>query len=218
VDTIRKKNFTLIELLVVIAIIAILASILLPALKGAMEKGRSISCTNNLKQIGMGFHLYFSDNKGRFSDNYPSSSGGAGYWNQQQCIGQYVIPDMPGGATLLDRYIPCPSRKESEPQYANANKWSYAANATMKNSYLRCVDDPSQRGMVIDFASRSFYGPDNKYHDPTDPSYSPFWATYRHFDGINMLFCDGHVSYKKRLEILAKRNDLFHTGGNLVCP
>ena len=70
----RNRGFTLIELLVVIAIIALLLSILTPALRRVKQQAIAVVCKSNLKQWGLIWGFYFQDNKNKFP------SGNNGVW------------------------------------------------------------------------------------------------------------------------------------------
>src|SRR5205823_5745197 len=69
------RAFTLVELLVVIGIIALLISILMPALSAAKERANRIKCGSNLRQIGQGLLLYANDNRGIYPRTTANSLG-----------------------------------------------------------------------------------------------------------------------------------------------
>jgi prepilin-type N-terminal cleavage/methylation domain-containing protein len=79
-EMMRKCKFTLIELLIVIAIIAILASLLLPALHRARSSAYKTKCTGNIKQINLGTQMYVDSNRASFTTTTAPTRNGTSFF------------------------------------------------------------------------------------------------------------------------------------------
>jgi len=99
--SLHRAGFTLIELLVVIAIIAVLASMLLPALAKAKAKAQSIACVSNLKQLSLASRLYQDDNRQRYPWTFTGTANGVDQTNWYS----YTFPYQQTKKLLL-----CPTR------------------------------------------------------------------------------------------------------------
>jgi len=192
------RPFTLIELLVVISIIAILASMLLPSLQSAQERAKRSTCASNHKQIGIINQHYLDDYDGYNSDNYPISSGGTGYTTN------HLTWYMKWKGNYLYETLPCPS-KQSTDIYV----WHYAFNAHCMLKRMDRIGKASQYVFGLDHQQRSFWGSGAKYHNPYEVD-GQGRSAYRHNDGENLLYHDGHVDYMTRLQVMAKRIELFY--------
>jgi prepilin-type processing-associated H-X9-DG protein/prepilin-type N-terminal cleavage/methylation domain-containing protein len=188
-----KNRFTLIELLVVIAIIAIMASMLLPALKRAREKAKEISCANQLKQLGTTFSLYANDYQGWLPRNVDDDGV---YWMNK--LDDYLGLNVVYTKEPTCGIFKCPSWYWVQHDSYKRPGLSYCINyhVTGPGKYHKKfsnIDNPGSTVLLGDSACVGSNASRNYAYDGNNT----YRFLARHSNRLNILYCDTHVGSKK---------------------
>jgi prepilin-type processing-associated H-X9-DG protein/prepilin-type N-terminal cleavage/methylation domain-containing protein len=196
----RRKctEFTLIELLVVIGIIAVLASMLLPALRKSREMAKQVRCSSNLKQLGLAFSMYAGDYNG-FLGGYDTRSGSSQYLIYDLLVkGGYIM----GKTVRENNTLICQANTDTAHSSYDSYKYNYGTNWRLETIINAVLGDGSSNvylcriSEIKDGPSETLLALDEKggfhLHEGVPDRFA--WP---HNNGTNLLFCDGHTDWHK---------------------